>query len=72
MRGLRDVEEGTDREAYWRAPAWKRIAVIVAGPAANVLVGPLALLAQAGASVRTLGGATTYGPFAIAGVGTVF
>ena len=42
------------------------------GPSANVLVGPVALLAEAGASVRRLGGATAFGPFAIAGVGTVF
>ena len=44
-RGLRDVEEGTDSEAYWRAPAWKRIAVIGAGPAANVLAAFLILFA---------------------------
>jgi regulator of sigma E protease len=36
-RGLRDVEEGTAPDAYWRAATWKRIAVIAAGPAANVL-----------------------------------
>jgi hypothetical protein len=44
----------------------------LAGPAVSVLVGPIALLAEAGASVRRLGGATAFGPFAIAGVGTVF
>src|SRR5580765_233283 len=37
MRALRDVEEGTARDAYWRAPTWKRITVIAAGPAANVV-----------------------------------
>jgi regulator of sigma E protease len=37
-RALRDVEEGTSGEAYWRAPTWKRVAVIAAGPLANVLV----------------------------------
>ena len=37
-RGLRDVEEGTASDAYWRAATWKRIAVIAAGPAANVLL----------------------------------
>jgi len=36
-RALRDVEEGTSPDAYWRAPTWKRISVIAAGPAANVL-----------------------------------
>ena len=36
-RVLRDVEEGTAPDAYWRAPTWKRISVILAGPLANVL-----------------------------------
>jgi regulator of sigma E protease len=37
-RALRDVEEGTSADAYWRAKTWKRIAAIAAGPLANVLV----------------------------------
>ena len=37
-RALRDVEEGTSEDAYWRQPTWKRIAVIAAGPAMNILV----------------------------------
>jgi regulator of sigma E protease len=37
-RALREVEEGTGEDAYWRQATWKRIAVIAAGPAANVLV----------------------------------
>jgi regulator of sigma E protease len=37
-RALRDVEEGTSADAYWRQPTWKRIAVIAAGPAMNILV----------------------------------
>jgi regulator of sigma E protease len=37
-RALRDLEEGTGADAYWRQPTWKRIAVIAAGPLANVLV----------------------------------
>ena len=43
QRGLRDVEEGTAPEAYWRAPTWKRVAVIAAGPLANVLIAFLIL-----------------------------
>lgn len=42
-RGLRDVEEGTAPDAYWRAPTWKRVAVIAAGPLANVLTAFLIL-----------------------------
>ena len=37
-RALREVEEGTSMDAYWRQPTWKRIAVIAAGPAMNILV----------------------------------
>jgi regulator of sigma E protease len=37
-RALREVEEGTAPDAYWRAPVWKRVAVIGAGPLANVVV----------------------------------
>jgi regulator of sigma E protease len=36
-RALRDVDEGTGEDAYWRQPTWKRISVIAAGPLANVL-----------------------------------
>ena len=37
-RGVREVEEGTAPEAYWRGATWKRIAVIAAGPFANIVV----------------------------------
>jgi regulator of sigma E protease len=43
-RALVDVDDALSPEAYWRAPAWKRVAVIVAGPATN-LVFAVALLA---------------------------
>src|SRR5262249_53172078 len=38
QRGVGEVEEGTSPEAYWRGATWKRIAVIAAGPFANILV----------------------------------
>jgi regulator of sigma E protease len=37
-RALRDVDEGTGSDAYWRQATWRRIAVIAAGPIANILV----------------------------------
>ena len=37
-RALRELEEGTGLDAYWRQPPWKRIAIIAAGPLANILV----------------------------------
>ena len=37
-RALRDLDEGTGLDAYWHQATWKRIAIIAAGPAANILV----------------------------------
>jgi regulator of sigma E protease len=44
-RALRDVEEGTAPDAYWRAATWKRVAVIAAGPLANVFIAFVILFA---------------------------
>ena len=38
QRAVSDVDEGTGRDAFWRQPTWKRVAVIAAGPGANALV----------------------------------
>jgi regulator of sigma E protease len=43
QRALRDVEEGTAPDAYWRAATWKRVSVIAAGPLANILIAFLIL-----------------------------
>jgi regulator of sigma E protease len=45
QRALREVEEGTAPDAYWRAATWKRVAVIAAGPLANVLIAFVILFA---------------------------
>ena len=37
-RAVRELDEATGEDAYWRAPTWKRIAVIAAGPLMNILV----------------------------------
>jgi regulator of sigma E protease len=42
-RGITDIEDGLSSDAYWRAPAWKRIAVIFAGPATNLVFAVVAL-----------------------------
>ena len=42
-RGFSDVDDALSPEAYWRAPTWKRVAVIFAGPATNYLFAVLAL-----------------------------
>jgi regulator of sigma E protease len=42
-RGLNDVEDGLSVDAYWRAPVWKRVAVILAGPGTNLVFAVLLL-----------------------------
>jgi regulator of sigma E protease len=37
-RAVREVDEATGDDAYWRQPTWKRLVVIAAGPLANVVV----------------------------------
>jgi regulator of sigma E protease len=36
-RGVVDIEDALAPDAYWRARIWKRVAVIFAGPAANLV-----------------------------------
>jgi regulator of sigma E protease len=45
-RGLTDIEDALSPDAYWRAPAWKRIVVIAAGPVTNLIfaIGMLAVV----------------------------
>ncbi len=43
QRALRDLEEGTAPDAYWRAPTSKRVAVVAAVPLANILIAFLIL-----------------------------
>jgi regulator of sigma E protease len=42
-RGLTDVDDALAPDAYWRATTWKRVAVILAGPATNYLFAVIAL-----------------------------
>jgi regulator of sigma E protease len=56
-RALREVEEGTSQDAYWRAATWKRVAVIAAGPLANVVIAFLILFI-----VFSLGGGPSGNP----------
>ena len=37
-RAVRELDEGTGNDAYWRAATWRRIAVIAAGPLMNIFV----------------------------------
>jgi len=38
QRGLGEVDDALAPDAYWRARTWKRVAVIFAGPAANLIL----------------------------------
>jgi regulator of sigma E protease len=42
-RGLNDVDDALSDDAYWRAPVWKRVAVILAGPGTNLVFAVLLL-----------------------------
>ena len=55
-RGLDDLTDALGPVAYWRAPTWKRVAAIAAGPAANIL---LALVLFTGLFMTSAGKATT-------------
>ena len=37
-QAVRNTDEGTGTDAYWRQPTWKRVAAIAAGPGTNILV----------------------------------
>ncbi|MGZ8782544.1 MAG: M50 family metallopeptidase [Gaiellaceae bacterium] len=37
-RGLTEIQDALAPDAYWRAKTWKRVAVIFAGPAANLVL----------------------------------
>jgi regulator of sigma E protease len=55
-KSLEELEDALGPEAYWRAPTWKRVAAIAAGPVANVL---LALVLFTGLFMTSVGKATT-------------
>ena len=54
-RGLGDIGDALAPDAYWRAKTWKRVAVIFAGPGANLLLAVIlfALLFMAGGGKAT-------------------
>jgi regulator of sigma E protease len=37
-KGIEELRDATGPDAYWRQPAWKKIAVIFAGPGTNLLL----------------------------------
>ena len=55
-KSLDDLEDALGPDAYWRAKTWKRVAVIAAGPGANIL---LARVLFTGLYRTSVGRATT-------------
>jgi regulator of sigma E protease len=55
-RALDDLGDALGPDAYWRAPTWKRVVAIAAGPVANIL---LALVLFTGLYMTSVGKATT-------------
>jgi regulator of sigma E protease len=55
-RGIEDLGDALGPDAYWRAATWRRVAAIVAGPLANVV---LALVLFTGLFMNSGGPATT-------------
>ena len=55
-RAIDDLNDALGPDAYWRAPTWKRVTAIAAGPAANIL---LALVLFTGLYMTSVGKATT-------------
>ncbi|MBD0330518.1 MAG: site-2 protease family protein [Thermoleophilia bacterium] len=52
-RGVRDLRDALGRDAYWRQSTWRKVAVILAGPAANIAAAIVLLVALFVAGVPT-------------------
>jgi regulator of sigma E protease len=71
-RGLGEVQDSLAPDAYWRAKTWKRVAVIFAGPGANlvlaVILFALLFMAGGGKATRTVDEVLTDSPAAEMGL----
>lgn len=72
-KALTELDDGTAPDAYWRSPAWKRVSVIVAGPAANLVFAIAALavvyaIGVAAGVTRTVETVSPGSPAALAGL----
>jgi regulator of sigma E protease len=71
-KGLTELRDALGDDAYWKAPTWKRLVAIVAGPMANVALTIVAftiLFTQVGGNPsRTVASVSTASPAARAGV----
>jgi regulator of sigma E protease len=71
-KGMTELRDALGKDAYWKAPTWKRLVAIVAGPMANVALTIVAfaiLFTQVGGNPsRTVASVSTDSPAARAGV----
>jgi regulator of sigma E protease len=63
-RAVTEVDDALSQDAYWKAPVWKRVAVIVAGPGTNLVfaIGLLAVVFMLGLPVALTGKVDTVEP----------
>ncbi len=71
-KSLDDLDDALGPRAYWRAPTWKRVAAIAAGPAANVLLAivvfTVLFMTSAGKATTTVDHIAENSPAATAGL----
>ena len=71
-KSLDDLDDALGPRAYWRAPTWKRVAAIAAGPAANVLLAivvfTILFMTSAGKATTTVDHIAENSPAATAGL----
>jgi regulator of sigma E protease len=70
-RGLAELRDGIGDDAYWRAPVWRRLAAIAAGPLANILLALVlftALYATSGRATTVVDVVEQKSPAAAAGL----
>jgi regulator of sigma E protease len=63
-RALTELDDALSPDAYWKAPVWKRVAVIVAGPGTNLVfaIALLAVVFMLGVPAALTGGVDTVEP----------
>jgi len=73
-RGLTDIDDALGPDAYWRARTWKRVAVIFAGPGANLVLAVVLFaalfMAGGGRATRTVDDVVPETPAASIGLQT--
>jgi regulator of sigma E protease len=71
-KGLTELRDAIGPDAYWKAPTWKRLVAILAGPAANVVLAVVLLAVLfttvGGAPSRTIASVSNDSPAEEAGI----